>query len=251
MAELPSGTVTFLFNFRRRTGRGSARPRCAGRSRKSTGSARGARGGAQRASRRGLLARNSRSLRSPPRARDRTRITSPSRPGRARRQPCARARYFRNAGALWLANGSVAAIAERFCEPDSAAVVGRAADVVRYSARNPSRESAAACGTDLGPMRALDRAGRRQGILGRVGHVPDSARSPRHITGRVLRGTGPAAKIAHKQAKCPQGVPRTGHGGICVRERDVNQLDRVASVHQAFSNVSDRARVAASTATHH
>jgi len=35
-----------------------------------------------------------------------------------------------------------------------------------------------------------------------------------------------------------------------VREGDDNQLDRGASVLQAFSNVSDHARVAALTATH-
>lgn len=136
------------------------------------------------------------------------------RPTRARRQPCARARYFRNAGVVCLCERWLAAIAEA-CEVDHAAVVCVAAlgvGVVRYSARNPCRESAAACGTDLGPMQALDRACRRQGMHGRVRHVPDSARSPRHISGRVCGtpGTGAAGKIAHKQAKCPQGVRLAG-----------------------------------------
>ena len=43
----------------------------------------------------------------------------------------------------------------------------------------------------------------------------------------------------------------TGHDGIRVRERHDHQLDRVASVLQAVSNVSDHARVAAFTARFH
>jgi hypothetical protein len=73
------------------------------------------------------------------------------------------------------------------------------------------------------------------------------------MTEPVLRHTlgGLAAKCLLSAMVCRWGFRLQGHGGICVREGDDNQLDRVASALQAFSNVSDHARVAALTATHH
>ncbi len=77
------------------------------------------------------------------------------------------------------------------------------------TARNTSRESAAACGTDLDPMPVLDRAHVRERTSSDIRRVSRiSARSPGHITGRVLRDT----RRRFLRERCPYagGVPARG-----------------------------------------
>jgi hypothetical protein len=97
------------------------------------------------------------------------------------------------------------------CEPDGAAVVGRAAGVVRYSGgtrpEHPPPRAAwtsARCALSIGQVG--DRAFSDVSGMSRIapGHRDTS---PGGSCGSL--GTGPAAKTAHKQAKCPQGVPAT------------------------------------------
>jgi hypothetical protein len=74
-----------------------------------------------------------------------------------------------------------------------------------------------------------------------AGGVPFETPTPRHITGRVVpdtRGRGRRERRAYAGGVRARGSA-CGNGGICVRERDDDRLDRVASAIHAFSNVSD------------
>jgi hypothetical protein len=134
-----------------------------------------------------------------------------------------------NAGVVCLGKGGIAAIAERFCESDDATVVWGARPAWFATARgtrpeNPPPRAAptsARCGLSIGHVR--DRA--FSDVSGMSGIA---RRSPRHITGRVLRDTGTDASgelpISRRSARKGSAYGTSACGpttviGDCIRDR--------------------------------